>query len=67
MENHSIQGHISFAISLASSFLAWITAQDLDVYFSIGLKGVSIIAGLYAIRSYMASIKYYENKNDDNE
>lgn len=67
MENHSTQGHVSFAISLASSFVAWITAQEVDIYMSIGFKAVSIIAGLYAIRSYMASIKYFENKNKENE
>lgn len=67
MENHSTQGHVSFAISLASSFLAWMTAQDIDIYFSIGFKAVSILAGVYAIRSYIASIKYYENKNNENE
>lgn len=67
MEQHNVQGNVSFAVSLATSFIAWITANDIDVYFSIGFKFISILAAIYAIRNYIASIKYFKSKQKDNE
>ena len=67
MEQHNVQGNVSFAVSLATSFIAWITANDIDIYFSIGFKFVSIIAGLYAIKNYIASIKHFKSKSKENE
>ena len=67
MEQHNVNGNIGFGISLASSFLAWLTASDVDIYFSIGLKAASIAAAIYAIRNYIASIKYFKSKQKDNE
>ena len=67
MEQHNVNGNIGFGISLASSFLAWLTASDVDIYFSIGLKAASILAAIYAIRNYIASIKYFKSKDKSNE
>lgn len=67
MEQHNVNGNIGFGISLASSFLAWLTASEVDIYFSIGLKAASIAAAIYAIRSYAANIKHLENKSKQNK
>ncbi len=67
MEQHNVNGNIGFGVSLASSFVVWLVENDVDVLFSIGLKLVSIIAAIYAIRNYMSSIKYYQSKNKKHE
>lgn len=65
--DHSTNGNVNFAISLLTSFIAWLTTSQVDVYFSIGLKAISIIAGLYAIKNYIESIKYFKSKRSKNE
>jgi hypothetical protein len=67
MEQHNVNGNIGFGVSLSSSFVVWLVENDVDVLFSIGLKFVSIVAALYAIRNYMSSIKYYQSKNKKHE
>lgn len=62
MEQHSANGNINFAISLFTSFLAWITAPELDIYLSILLKLFSLITAILAARSYWLDIKHKKNR-----
>lgn len=59
---HSYSGHVNFAISLFTSFIAWITAPEIDIYLSILLKLFSLVTAILAARSYWLDIKHKKNR-----